>query len=177
MAEGCIRHAHAGRKTHPSPEELTQVLEGTLTLPCRLLFLLYAEARDLLPVRKARGYYESSLRKVKGEIVEAAGVIEARVAANLKKAYGADSTDIYDRLARVFQVIDRGIPEINVPVYNGGLFLSDPSAPSASNPITFMNASLDPAGFSPRIVSTRVCCPGARRSHFQSNGRLRPGPY
>ncbi|MGH7784342.1 MAG: hypothetical protein ACREO5_10945, partial [Candidatus Binatia bacterium] len=42
-------------------EMLDTVYQGTLTLLYRLLFLLYAESRDLLPAREVRGYFEASL--------------------------------------------------------------------------------------------------------------------
>src|SRR5262249_19721689 len=61
-------------------EVLQRVFKGTLTLLYRLLFLLYAEARDLLPVREVWGYWELSLNKLKGEIAGFAGTIDDKVA-------------------------------------------------------------------------------------------------
>ena len=49
-------------------ETLDEVFLGTLTLLYRLLFLLYAESRDLLPVREVRGYWEASLKRLKEEV-------------------------------------------------------------------------------------------------------------
>jgi hypothetical protein len=40
-----------------SQETLNTLYQGTLTLLYRLLFLLYAESRDLLPVKEVRGYF------------------------------------------------------------------------------------------------------------------------
>ncbi len=56
LAEGFVeygktRKAHAEGDTEITEEYLIQVFQGTLTLLYRLLFLLYAEARDLLPVK------------------------------------------------------------------------------------------------------------------------------
>ena len=68
-----------------SQEALDIVFQGTLTLLYRLLFLLYAEARDLLPVKEARGYFEVSLRRLKGEIAEEAGSIADEAEAKLKR--------------------------------------------------------------------------------------------
>src|SRR6266566_1737159 len=42
---------------------LEPFFSGTLTFLYRLLFLLFAESRDLLPVREVRGFYEKSLEK------------------------------------------------------------------------------------------------------------------
>lgn len=61
-----------GAHTDISQETLNTVYQGTLTLLYRLLFLLYAESRDLLPVKDVRGYYEASLTKFKQAVAEAA---------------------------------------------------------------------------------------------------------
>jgi len=113
--------------------DLTQVFQGTLTFLYRLLFLLYAEARDLLPVREIRGYYEKSIKKIKEEIAEQAGKIADEAPKNLKKHYSHDSYGLYDRLAGLFAVVDSGDPKLNVPVYNGGLFITKPDKDDLSD--------------------------------------------
>jgi hypothetical protein len=105
--------------------ELMETYHATLTFLYRILFLLYAEARDLLPVRETRGYWEISLKKMKEEIAAKAGIIEDQAPDRLKKAYSATSTDLYDHLNDLFIVIDKGKADLNVPVYNGGLFVTD----------------------------------------------------
>src|SRR5207245_366448 len=132
-AEGFLadRKQRLGIGKQPTEEELADVFEGTLTLLYRLLFLLYAESRGLLPVREAP-YHAASLKKIKEEIAEQAGVAESDAAARLDKAYSPKSTTLYDRLARLFQAMDRGDPILNVPVYNGGLFNTVPPLPRAS---------------------------------------------
>ena len=128
LAAGFIAHMRErdGLHTGLSQEVLDAVFQGTLTLLYRLLFLLYAEARDLLPVKEVRGYFQASLTKLKREVAEAAGSIADEVEERLKKHYRDDHYELYDRLARLFQMVDKGDPALNVPVYNGGLFLSDP---------------------------------------------------
>lgn len=116
-----------GKNADLTQAKLDEVFQGTLTLLYRLLFLLYAEARDLLPVKEVRGFYEKSLSKLKREIAEAAGEIADEVDGRLKKAYTVSDTAFYDRLLDLFRTIDQGDSAINVPVYNGGLFLSNPS--------------------------------------------------
>jgi hypothetical protein len=105
--------------------ELTETYHATLTFLYRILFLLYAEARDLLPVRETRGYWEISLKKMKEEIAVKAGNIEDQAPERLKKVYSAASTELYDSLNELFRVIDKGKAELNVPMYNGGLFVTD----------------------------------------------------
>lgn len=106
---------------------LDAVYQGTLTLLYRLLFLLYAESRDLLPVKEARDYFEASISQLKREIADAAETIEDAVEEKLKKRYRDDEYQLYDRLCRLFRVVDEGDAALNMPVYNGGLFVSDPN--------------------------------------------------
>ena len=117
-------------KREPDEEFRRQIFNGTLTLLYRLLFLLYAESRDLLPVKEERGYWEMSLSKLKTDIAERAGTIMDAVPDRLGEAYSAsaDSTDLYERLLDLFSIIDRGSRELNVPFYNGGLFITKPGA-------------------------------------------------
>ena len=135
FAEGFIEHIRAGRARHAAPlqqAELDAVFHGTLTFLYRLLFLLYAEARDLLPVREARGYFEVSLKKLKEEVAATAGDIGADTGNNIRKACSATSDALYDRLSELFRIIDRGDASRNVPAYNGGLFLTEVDPADAS---------------------------------------------
>ena len=115
-------------KREPDEDFRRQVFNGTLTLLYRLLFLLYAESRDLLPVKEVRGYWERSLTKLKEDIAEKAGPIGDSVPDQLRKVYraSADATELYDRLLDLFSVIDLGSRDLNVPLYNGGLFITKP---------------------------------------------------
>ncbi|MEA3376805.1 MAG: hypothetical protein U9R72_11495, partial [Chloroflexota bacterium] len=138
FAEGFI-HSLGGPETLlalPDDErrvQLDRVYQGTLTFLYRLLFLLYAESRDLVPVREVRGYYQVSLRRLSEEIAEQAGPLEDLVSRRLEDAYlpshstGAEGEcRLYDRLLDLFEDIDRGSPARNVPTYNGGLFITSP---------------------------------------------------
>jgi Eco57I restriction-modification methylase/TaqI-like C-terminal specificity domain len=128
LASGFIEHIRQNREAAVdiSSQLLDRVFQGTLTLLYRLLFLLYAESRDLLPVKETRGYFDISLTKLKNQTAIAAENIEDEVPEKLKRRYRTDSYTLYDRLAELFNTIDRGNAALNVPFYNGGLFLSDP---------------------------------------------------
>lgn len=97
-------------------ESLDEVFEGTLRLLYRLLFLLHAEARGLLPIDEQQGYYQYSLTRLKLDV--AARIDRGRTLSRV-------STDIWDDLKGLFRIIDRGEPGLNVPRYNGGLFRQD----------------------------------------------------
>ena len=132
LAEGFVDFMHRAGARPLSQDALDAIFRGTLTLLYRLLFILYAEARDLLPVKETRGYFEVSLSRLKREIADAAGPVRDEAAERLNQRYRPDSFELYDRLAALFAVIDRGRAALNVPVYNGGLFLSDPKDDDAS---------------------------------------------
>ncbi|MBV8610346.1 MAG: hypothetical protein JO034_23165, partial [Singulisphaera sp.] len=128
LAKGFLtdRKERLDQKGEPTEGELADVFEATLTLLFRLLFLLYAESRDLLPIREAT-YGAASLKRIKEEIAERAGVALGDVLdERLGKAYSARETGLYDRLARLFEAMDKGDPVLNVPTYNGGLFNTTP---------------------------------------------------
>lgn len=128
FAEGFI-HAireREGQAADLGPARLDTIFRGTLTFLYRLLFLLYAEARDLLPLRNAHDYRTISLTALKEEIARRAGTILDEVPAKLA-AYSLQATDLYDWLGQLFAVVDRGDPDRNVPLYNGGLFMTQPN--------------------------------------------------
>ena len=96
-----------------------QVYEATLSFLYKLLFLLYAEARNLLPID--RDYRDHSLSKMTQEVAETI---------KRQKKLSQTSTALYDRLLSLFQIVDRGDPGLEVPRYNGGLFHFNFSQPS-----------------------------------------------
>jgi hypothetical protein len=97
-------------------DALNEVREGALILLYRLLFVLYAEDRNLLPDESGH-YAEYSLTKLRSEVAD-------------KKAHGTPFSDrmksYWSRLDGVFQAIGQGDDRLGVPPYNGGLF--DPAA-------------------------------------------------
>ena len=92
---------------------LPQVRQAALIFLYRLLFLLYAEDRNLLPVNESR-YDDYGLRKrVRDDI--ARRMMDGDV-------FSSAATHYYDRLMTLFRMIDQGDPSIGLPPYNGGLF-------------------------------------------------------
>ena len=92
---------------------LPEVREAALLLLYRLLFILYAEDRDLLPVRDER-YDDYALRdKVRGDV-------------GRRKDQGdtfAETLSTYwSAIDGLCRAIDQGEVSIGLPPYNGGLF-------------------------------------------------------
>ena len=95
-----------------TPDYLDEVREGALVLLYRLLFLFYAEDRNLLPVRDPR-YAPYSVRRIREEVrdkVDGGGTFSSTIG------------KIWLQLRGAFQLIDKGDDEVGMPAYNGGLF-------------------------------------------------------
>ncbi|MDI1495166.1 MAG: N6 adenine-specific DNA methyltransferase [Cenarchaeum symbiont of Oopsacas minuta] len=93
-----IKYTHA---------ELTNAKALSLKLLYRLLFILYAESRDLLPVDDA-GYQSMGLRTIRDAI------------STYEKT--GESTTCWTRLKKLFHAISVGDSKSNLPQYNGNLF-------------------------------------------------------
>jgi len=95
------------------------IYEATLSLLYKLLFLLYGEARTLLPVDNRR-YRKYSLTQMMSEIT-------AEI--DRSEPFSAVSARLYSRLLELFKIIDRGDVSLGLPRYNGGLFHFDLRTP------------------------------------------------
>ena len=92
---------------------LKDVREATLILLYRLLFIFYAEDRNLLPVRDRR-YDDYALRdKVRGDIGQRK---------DLNDTFSATSARYWSAIDDLCRAIDGGDPALGLPPYNGGLF-------------------------------------------------------
>lgn len=97
-----------------SPETpLDQVREAVLVFLYRLLFILYAEDRDLLPVRDTR-YDDYALRdKVRGDIGRRK---------DQNDVFSQKASRYWNAIDDLCLAIDQGDSSIGLPPYNGGLF-------------------------------------------------------
>jgi len=115
LAAGFIYYRRTELSIRKETEESKkEIFKGCLTLLYRLLFLLYAESRNLLPVEE-EGYYNVSLTKLKKDIYSDLNSLGLDKMSKQSYVYWA-------RLERLFNIIAEGDPDLNVPVYNGGLF-------------------------------------------------------
>jgi hypothetical protein len=122
FAKGFIANMRAQGVSDLDEAALATVFSGTMTFLYRLMFILYAESLELLPVYEVRGYREHSLYRMKREIADAAGTVLDESPDKLAKSYKTGSTTFYDRLQTLFTTIALGSDDDNVPSYNGGLF-------------------------------------------------------
>jgi hypothetical protein len=122
LVKGVLHHS----REDYSEEELDQAKALALKLLYRLLFILHAESRGLLPVENAR-YKEFSLE-----------YLRPRLAAFEKEPSGHS---VWDILKTLFGMISRGDVAANLPQYDGALFEEDPALDS----IVVKNEFLVPA--------------------------------
>jgi hypothetical protein len=100
---------------NPRPQDpawRAEVREASLRLLYRLLFLLYAEDRDLLPVRH-EGYRDYALHRLRDA---AAQIVDE------KRSLSIRLTASWSQLNGLFQAIAEGDTRLGLPPYNGGLF-------------------------------------------------------
>ncbi len=116
-----------------SGKKLDKSRDAALIFLYRLLFVLYAEDRGLLPVNDAR-YDDYGLRKrVRDDI--------ARRMAD-KDTFSARAANYWSCLVDLFRIIDEGDASIGLPPYNGGLFA--PEAAPLLDDIRLSDAQVAP---------------------------------
>jgi methylase of polypeptide subunit release factors len=135
------RHEDSGGKT--DDESLARLYNRALLILFRLLFVAYAEDRELLPLRTNGLYRQRSLKNT------------ARQLADQANTHGWDSvpfdenaTDLWDNARTLWRAVDKGRTEWNVPPYNGGMFSTDPvvnADGAAVASISLRNAEFGPA--------------------------------
>jgi hypothetical protein len=138
--------ADAKRPAAPDAAYFADVRQAALILLYRLLFVLYAEDRNLLPVRSKK-YDDYALLTMREKI---AGQIDG------SDTFSATQTRLWNDLKQLFHAIDKGDPALEVPPYNGGLF-------EPKNAELLDRAALPDATFAPILDAlSRIDQDGAR---------------
>ena len=99
----------------PADAPLDDIRQATLILLYRLLFILYAEDRGLLPVRDSR-FDDYALRVAR---------LDVGKRKDAGDAFSSVAKSIWRRFADLAEMIDKGDPSVGLPPYNGGLFNAD----------------------------------------------------
>ena len=115
LAQGVATARRAVERSVPTRENLAQTYEMALTVLFRLLFIAYAEDRDLLPYRFNDAYRRRSL---KAKAQELATFVANDVPIAEGDAHWQDALQLWNAVAV-------GNPEWGIPAYDGGLFTSD----------------------------------------------------
>jgi hypothetical protein len=108
--------ADARKIKNPSPAELADTYAMAMTVLFRLLFVAYAEDKDLLPYLHNELYAARSLKK---KAVELKDLWERKIEFD-------ETTTLWREADALFDAVNSGSKEWGIPAYDGGLFARDP---------------------------------------------------
>jgi hypothetical protein len=112
LAQGFLDYP--GNGLAPTESDLKAIYDHSLIVLYRLLFVFYAEARELLPLVDSQSYRDHySLRAITRQV--------ARDRTSGSPLL-ADSALLWPRLKQLFAIINAGSPPLKVATFNGGLF-------------------------------------------------------
>jgi len=126
--------AAARARVDPRPNE-GELYRATLVFLFRLLFLLYAEDRDLLPMGNAEYATHSTTRLV----------ISSAERQRAGQAFDPTATSLWSELNQLFAAVAHGNADWGVPPYDGGLFADDGLDGGLLRRIELPNAVVGPA--------------------------------
>ena len=150
LAQGIADARNLG---NASPEDLERTYEMALTVLFRLLFVAYAEDRDLLPYRLNDVYRRRSLKQKAQEL--AACVAEGTAI--------AEGSNHWQETIGLFQAVNSGNRQWAVPAYDGGLFSDDGNVSPAGAElarITLPNSTFEVAIRTLLVIETAEGIPG-----------------
>ena len=124
LAHGLAKVRLGGKQ--PNREQLAETYQMALTILFRLLFIAYAEDKDLLPYQWNPSYRKRSLKGLATELQE-----KVRQAGGLGRVgdipWTPHSTALWEEVKRLFEAVEKGHSDWGVPQYDGRLFSSDPA--------------------------------------------------
>jgi len=112
LAQGFLDYTPNHLQT--DPPTLRAIYDNSLIILYRLLFVLYAEARELLPLRESASYRDDySLESIKK-------AVQRNIDAH--KLLLPTTAKLWQSLKDLFTIINEGSPPLHVATFNGGLF-------------------------------------------------------
>ena len=131
----------------PSPQDLKSAYEQVMVILFRLLFVAYAEARDLFPYLTNAVYADYSLTRIVTRLTEG-----RRSSATL---HDEAATSTWTAIGLLWSAIDTGNLAWGLPAYNGGLFSRDPDVSPSGAAIEAM-APLTDAELAPALSAMLI---------------------
>lgn len=129
----------ARRLRKPTADNLRETYEIALLALFRLLFVAYAEDKELLPLQTSPAYRKHSLKEIARQLAEVD-----------RTGKGFDAQDFYwTEVSQLWKAVDQGNRAWGVPAYNGGLFSSDPGRSKAG--AVLEGLSLPDSAFGPAL--------------------------
>lgn len=125
----------------PTSDNLKQTYEMALLVLFRLLFLAYAEDKELLPLHQSAAYRKHSLKEMARQLAEA-----------LAKETAFEAEDFYwNEVTQLWKAVDKGNKAWSVPAYNGGLFATEGISGEAGSEL--VNVSVPDSDFVPALAA------------------------
>ena len=121
--------------TGPSPEELRAAYEQVMVILFRLLFVAYAEAKDLFPYTTNARYADHSLTRLVARLTE-----DRRRG---RAVHDEAATSMWTDIRQLWDAIDTGNVAWGLPAYDGGLFSRNPEVSPSGAAIEAMTSLTD----------------------------------
>ena len=125
---------------HRDDADLDDAYEQVMVILFRLLFVAYAEDKDLLPYRTNNHYTHHSLKRIARRLT--------KDRQSGRERYDDQATSLWDDVQQLWRAVNRGNTGWGVPAYNGGLFSDDPAVSQPGAALTSLrltDAELAPA--------------------------------
>ena len=126
----------------PTDDKLDDAYEQVMLILFRLLFVAYAEDKDLLPYETNNHYHHHALKLIARRLLE-----DRR---HGRDGYDHRATGFWDEIHNLWDAVDKGNASWGVPAYNGGLFSDDPEVSRAGAELSTL--SLTDAEFAPVLA-------------------------
>ncbi len=147
-----LAQAVAARLSHDTPTGgisetvLDDAYEQVMVILFRLLFVAYAEDKDLLPYRSNGRYADHSLSRMAQRLADDEH--------NARTHFDKRATDMWDDVCGLWDAVNEGNADWGVPTYNGGLFSEDPKVSPTGAAIAQLR--LTNAEFGPALAAALV---------------------
>ncbi|MDZ7788117.1 MAG: hypothetical protein U5K73_08380 [Halofilum sp. (in: g-proteobacteria)] len=141
------------RDGEPTQASLDEDYHVAMTILFRLLFIAYGEDARLLPLHINAEYTGRSLKSAARDLADRINAekdlgFDNPLTQAIEPTTDPHNTDLWDRCVELFQAVDRGHKRWGVPVYNGGLFSTDPAVSTIGariNELSLTNGDFGPA--------------------------------
>ena len=160
-----------------SEADLDSAYEQVMVILFRLLFVAYAEDKDLLPYRSNGRYADHSLTRLAQRLAQTEHSVHAGPGSRLGSGSGTGAdpgptrsdtteaagaaahfderaTDLWDDVRALWDAVNWGNDDWGVPAYNGGLFSDDPAVSPTGAAIAALR--LTNAEFGPALAAALV---------------------
>jgi hypothetical protein len=133
----------------PDASHLAAAYDQTLNVLFRLLFVAYAEDKDLLPYRSNSRYADHSLKRMARRLSEDAN--------HGRLKFEDSSYDLWEDVLQLWDAVRVGNKGWGVPPYNGGLFSNDPDTNPAGTVLS--EVRLSNSEFGPALAALLIDVP------------------